>query len=202
MIPPRRHAHRRALSVALGPRDCNNALTDRRSQPLRLGTTRRARGHFGFDRPWWDAANELGLELTAALGPGGWTTAPPFRPAPHVSTRRQAGTSSWSNGTLEARPAQSERSPIPAPRDLHAIRPAAHHTVSIGAALRRCALYTYEFLFGRSTNQRIYRTCGMADVFWAARTPMACRPVTAVTRPVTVVLQCAAERRVHACRRW
>jgi hypothetical protein len=36
-----------------------------------LGTTRRARGHFGFDRPWWDAANELGLELTAALGPGG-----------------------------------------------------------------------------------------------------------------------------------
>ena len=111
--------------------------------------------------------------------PAGWTTAPPFRPAPHVSTRRQAGTSSWSNGTLEARPAQSERSPIPAPRDLHAIRPAAHHTVSIGAALRGCALYTYEFLFGRSTNQRIYRTCGMADVFWAARTPMACRSVTA-----------------------
>jgi hypothetical protein len=120
-----------------------------------LGTTRRARGHFGFDRPWWDAANELGLELTAALGSGGmdYCSTVPSRAA------RVYKTPSWHilmvECTLEARPAQSERSPIPAPPDLHAIRPAAHHTVSIGAALRGCALYTYEFLFGRSTNQRI-----------------------------------------------
>jgi hypothetical protein len=60
------------------------------------------RHYFAFGRPWVAAATELGLDLTAALGPAATTTTPRFPRGPCASIRRRQGTPSWSNGTPEA----------------------------------------------------------------------------------------------------